>query len=83
MKKTVDRIFGSPSYLSFLLFFARYGAVLQILAAFVFVGLSRNGGPLGCLEAASALSEAALVTLTLGVALRLSVFFLKRAGILL
>ena len=80
MKKYADRLFGSPSYLKSLLFFAQYGAVLQFLASFFFLGFSRNGGPLGCLEASRALNEAALVTLTLAVSIRIFVFFLRRCG---
>ena len=80
MKKIADRIFGSPNYLWGLMFAAKYGAAVQFLAALFFVGLSRAGGPLGCLQAAFVLHEAALVTVTLAVIFRLTVHFLRKGG---
>lgn len=81
MKKIAERLFGSPNYLWGLLFAAKYGAVVQFLAALFFVGLSRAGGPLGCLEVAVALNEAALVTLTLAVIFRITVYFMRKGGL--
>ena len=81
MKKIADRIFGSPQYLRELLFAARFGALLQFVVALFFLFLSRNGGPLGCLAVARTLNEAALVTLTLEICVRIFVGFLRKGGL--
>ena len=76
-----DRIFGSPYFYGELLFVARYGALLQMVGALFFLGWSKSGGPLGCLETARLLSEASLATLTLGVCIGIFAHFLRKCGV--
>lgn len=78
MKKFANALFGSPYFLRELLFAGKYAALLQFLAAIVFCGLARFGGPLGSLESAEILREAALVTLTVTAAIEMMAGFLRR-----
>jgi len=80
MKRLCDRIFGCPFFYRELLFAARYGAVVQFVSAFFFLRLSRSGGPLGCLEAALVMSEAAVATATVAVCIGLTAHFLRKCG---
>ena len=65
MKKILNRIFSYPRFFDLFLYAGKYAAIVQLLAALVFLGMSRSGAPLGCLTYVEQFLQAALTTVTL------------------
>ena len=81
MKKFLIRVLSYPRFLDCLLYAGKYAAVVQLLAAFVFLGFSRCGAPVGLLTYAEGMREAALTTMTLTVGFAAVARIMERHGV--